>query len=336
MLRTLFVVVALGVAPSAFGAGSIAAAPDAACAVLDGEVVCWGQVGSLFGRATSADSPSDTPTRIPGLRGVVSLDVTAGHACAVRKDGRVVCFGTNRSGELGSGNYRRGGRRVVQGLSGAKDVAVGGSTESRGGHGFACAIAQDDSVFCWGSNRRGQLGHSGMDRSSVRLHVPVGDAVAVEAGEDFACALGREGAVRCWGGGDYKARVIATGVSSMDVNGDRLCVVDDAVRCGEHDGKLAALKLPKGAVSAGVDHVCVQASGRVSCAGNNWGGALGFFNDTATTEIYTGFQFTCARAGDEVTCWGNNYTGVLGTPPEHDEPRARPPQKVTLDPEKRG
>ncbi len=46
-----------------------------------------------------------TPRTIPGIEGVVAVDVSGDYTCAVRGDGTVWCFGANQYGQLGNGSY---------------------------------------------------------------------------------------------------------------------------------------------------------------------------------------------------------------------------------------
>jgi alpha-tubulin suppressor-like RCC1 family protein len=69
-----------------------------------GGVACW---GSSYGGVTGLpDDAGDfiSPMQIPGVSNAVKLGVGwDGFACALIKDGSVVCWGSNTSGELGRG-----------------------------------------------------------------------------------------------------------------------------------------------------------------------------------------------------------------------------------------
>lgn len=81
------------------------------CALSAGTVLCMGanDRGQL-GRGTSdagAKTPHEDPAAIQGLSGVTALALGDAHACAVvgdlAKDGKIVCWGANESGQLGDG-----------------------------------------------------------------------------------------------------------------------------------------------------------------------------------------------------------------------------------------
>ena len=82
----------------------LAAGARHSCAVLtDGHVRCWGAngVGEL-GDGSSNDST--TPVEVVGLPTAMSaVTSSAGSTCAVTRRGRVQCWGSNQSGQLGDG-----------------------------------------------------------------------------------------------------------------------------------------------------------------------------------------------------------------------------------------
>lgn len=90
-------------AVSAIGVG-----PHVSCAVkADSSVVCWGNDLAAAGDGGVAASP--TPVAIKGplgvgvLKDVVAVSPGLRHACALKKDGTVWCWGKNDRGQLGDG-----------------------------------------------------------------------------------------------------------------------------------------------------------------------------------------------------------------------------------------
>jgi alpha-tubulin suppressor-like RCC1 family protein len=104
----------------------------------------------------------------------VSLGNT--HTCGIDSDGRLICFGDNRQGQLGISkppDYRN-----VEQPSLAVEAMKDGVTLTRflavaAGHDFTCAIADNDArdLFCFGSNSNGQLGRAGIANSNVPVSV---------------------------------------------------------------------------------------------------------------------------------------------------------------------
>lgn len=73
----------------------LVAGSEATCAIVaDGTVSCWGdnQYG-LLGRRLDAGSFSSTPMQVPKLADVVQLTLGVAHACALRQDHSVLCWG---------------------------------------------------------------------------------------------------------------------------------------------------------------------------------------------------------------------------------------------------
>jgi alpha-tubulin suppressor-like RCC1 family protein len=73
------------------------------------------------------------------------------------------------------------------------DVAVG--------QGFACALADDGRVFCWGHADWGGLGDGEIsnERAIARAVSGIDDVTAIAVGNEHACALRSSGEVWCWG-----------------------------------------------------------------------------------------------------------------------------------------
>lgn len=119
------------------GATAIAAGGDQTCATVEGKLRCWG--------------PDQEPHEVEGLTDVKAVSIRS-HACAVDGAGTVHCWGTNDRGELGDGKAPtpREHPRPVAGIEGAIAVAAGDH--------HSCAVTSAGKVWCWGSNRRGQLG----------------------------------------------------------------------------------------------------------------------------------------------------------------------------------
>src|SRR5690606_24535710 len=129
---------------------------DASCALVDGQVWCW---GVSLGKEYSGIRPQHISSPIERFVGISRANA---HACALTGNGQVWCAGSNRHGELGGdspdrcalGPYRDGSYehyscsesfiRVPE-LPRA-EVVVAGS-------GRTCAISTATDLFCWGEYR---------------------------------------------------------------------------------------------------------------------------------------------------------------------------------------
>lgn len=179
------------------------------------------------------------------------------------------------------------------------------------GHTFACVLAKDGGVRCWGRNEFGQLG---VGTRGWGVFPPVAvkglpPARSVVVGLHHACALTAAGEVWCWGAAYDGQR------------GDGAPIPDPEAR-GPEAGSPGPVRVPglgEPAVSldAGMGHTCaVLASGRVACWGDNLKEQLGSPGPSRSTaqvvagveeaaEVAAGIDLTCARRKDgEVRCWG--------------------------------
>jgi hypothetical protein len=103
-----------------------------------------------------------------------------GHACLIRTDGSVWCWGRNDRGQLGDGTRTPRPLPVrVGGVSNIIAVAAGDT--------HTCAAEKDGPVWCWGADDSGQLGDSGSggDRGLPQKVLGVMAALAVVSGKDF-------------------------------------------------------------------------------------------------------------------------------------------------------
>lgn len=156
-----------------------------ACA-LDGSgvVSCWGSGDWAAGKGAFAS---------PGVKGATSIATGDRHACVI-KDKKVLCWGLNDSGQLGTKPDTETHRKPVEvpGVSGAARVVSGEAS--------TCAILGDGSAVCWGANPAGELGlgKRSSDERPTRAHVA--DVADICLATQHGCALTRSGKVMCWGG----------------------------------------------------------------------------------------------------------------------------------------
>jgi alpha-tubulin suppressor-like RCC1 family protein len=274
------------------------------------------------------------------------------HACLLRRDGTVGCWGGNDRGQLGDGSHRPRSAPVTVTLPGrVVELALGTS--------HSCALRSTGLVYCWGANDSGQLGNGAQfDTSSpvsVRLATP---ATHIAAGGSFTCASLTSGDVVCWGANDSGQCGIAgppllltpqtplglTGTQALVAGEAHACALDGrgAVTCWGNDtvgqlgaGAPAASRGPTSpsgladqvvrGLAAGGNHTCALVQDAVFCWGGNGAGQLGLgsTNDVATpmplpslenaTALVAGSQHTCAlRSDGSVWCWGGNSGGQLG------------------------
>jgi alpha-tubulin suppressor-like RCC1 family protein len=208
-----------------------------ACArTASAELYCWGDHGQAlgYGQLTSDfDKVSDAGfseqgVPVDSLKGLLHVAAGDTHACAVRADGSVVCWGNNDHRQTGSatsdactsaafpGSPPHPCVRTptpVNGLSRVVKLALSAH--------HSCALDADAHVFCWGANESTQLGDPGAGTpactddgtdasaplrcSETPVHVAAMDgATSIAVGGSTSCAV-KGGQVYCWGDNQWNA-----------------------------------------------------------------------------------------------------------------------------------
>ena len=315
------------------------------CALFEtGQVKCWGDNGSgqlglgdMNHRGDEAGEMGDElpPVDLGTNRTAIAIAAGGSHTCAILDDGRIKCWGANARGQLGLGDMAaRGDEPCEMGedlppvdLGGARAVAVAA------GSAHTCALLDDGTVRCWGSNGGGQLGLGDKTSRTLPGAVPFSNGASttppristLSAGNAHTCAQFDSGRLRCWG--DNAAGQLGGGTT-----GDALTPATQT-------------DVPVGAAFVqlvlGSAHNCVLTdNGRIKCWGLNNFGQLGLGDvenrgDQANemgealrtvdlgshdegrpllaTELATSGDHACALLETgRVKCWGENAFGGLG------------------------
>lgn len=257
----------------------VAAGPRNTCVLFDdGAVYCWGEneYGTLGRDHPSVavrcpGSPAayycdPVPQRVADLGAVSRIAIGHAVACALQSDGRVVCWGDNTSGEFGRDVTTGAGqnRFPVMLESGAAltdvvQVGVAGAT--------ACALKNDGTVWCWGSNQACFLGLGATPTTEfVRTARAVSGLAApvtqLAMGGGHVCALQASvPAVYCWGSSTCRQAGVGTGT------GDRCTPRGDAAFLGRPT-QIEGLFRATREVGVGDQHTCaLQDNGAVWCWG---------------------------------------------------------------------
>lgn len=247
-----------------------------------------------FGCAAESAPESALEACGAACRGAVKkLEVGDHRSCALFEAGGVACWGLSRGVDEdfspdGADKAEFGFTEIAVPLHDVVDLSVADR--------HTCAVRKDGSVWCWGSNTRGQLGLGTVDEGrKVPTRVPgIENAIRVQ---DTTVWLA-----------DGGMRRMATEVTDPTVGDASLFDVADfhwgiTVRCDR------------------------MKDGRVRCSGDNQAGQLGrgpeFTDEFAEmdfvpglsdiTDLHVGLDFVCALHADGgVSCWGDNHGGALG------------------------
>lgn len=276
------------------------------CALkTDGRLFWWGwgeyrDFGSSSSQANVAPLQEDT-----AADDWAQISADSQYSCAVKKDGRLFCWGYGTEGQLGT--TRDIAKIPTQEVTAADDWE---QVSTNAMH--ACAVKTDGTLFCWGNGEFGQLGNSSNADSQVPIqeYTAAGDWAFVATGYRYTCALKTDGRVFCWGWGE-------AGRLGNDSNSDSLTPVQEATLADDW-------------VEISVDNaVCaLKQDGRIFCWGRNCHGDLG--DDTSSdspipvqeatladdwVRVSKANCHTCALKRDgRIFCWGYNEFGQLGWP----------------------
>jgi alpha-tubulin suppressor-like RCC1 family protein len=187
---------------------------------------------------------------------------------------------------------------------------------SSGGGEQQCAIAADDTLWCWGGGAWGAIGDGGRRDQPVRIQpVPAQRWRTVATGFDRTCAIDTDAGLWCWGEGSSGA--IGAGT------------VEDHLIPTRVSGAGTWTQ-----VALGLSHTCgLQTDGSLWCWGENARGQLGDggagldsfvpvrISSVAYTQLAAGAGHTCAVGADaSLWCWGAGTAGQLGDGTSADQP----------------
>jgi hypothetical protein len=339
-----------GSAPT-FTTFHVAMGSTGACAVFpDGRMKCWGRplvgaaepIGDSPGQMGAALAKVSLPKRVRTIRAA-----TSGLMCIIFEDGGLRCWGGSALGQAAPGgptlaaittNIDLGAGRT------AIDVAPGAN--------HACAVLDDGTVKCWGSNPQGQLGLGDATDRATPPAAPIDlgagrTAKAITAGRAFTCALLDNDRIKCWGANNNT--ISDSGIGGELCIGGTAHIGDGPNEMGDNLpfaklGTNPATSLPwkvKRVIAREVRACAVLENDRIKCWGrNDGGGALGSgdslpygdsllddaipFVDVGTdpatskpwavSDLALGDVATCALLPNGVVhCWGQDSSfGTLG------------------------
>ena len=307
------------------------------CVVKEGLVYCWGdntygQLGN--GTTTNLSTPSATPVKLANgtsLTGVVSVDSSISHTCALTNQGATYCWGLNNYSQLGDTTTTNRSNPVAVTATATGSIGFGsGVVAISVTDNSTCAVKAGGLAYCWGYNNYSQLGDGTATARTVPTAVLTAASTPITNVTDIALSitgncvltnLGATGQPYCVGYGGYGF------------------IGDGAGTARTYETKVltsAAVSSFAGVsnITVGSHHVCAVQSGAAFCWGYNPYGQIGTGNTTnalyPTSVINTsgGISLstgvsqveasktatgsTCAlKTSGALYCWGVGTTGQL-------------------------
>jgi len=189
--------------PGGRGAISITAGWHHTCAILDDNSGwCWGEndAGQLGdGTNVSKNLPTEV-SALPSNHTLVALSVATKTTCGIIINGSIVCWGSNEWGQYGDGTTTNSTSAKYTPLpSGRTAISIDVGLQ------HTCAILDDHSGLCWGSNTYGQIGDNTTTNRTTptSFSMPAGlNISSISAGNRHTCVIASNASIYCWGSND--------------------------------------------------------------------------------------------------------------------------------------
>ncbi|GEM_PF-7077497 len=282
---------------------------DSTCFVINNTLKCIGQDHSNFFYGDNISGGIKTiPVYISSITDVNELVSSVDNTTCYINNGGLKCF---------NGYYLGVVPTPSNTLIPVTPTGLGsGVSKTSCGESFCCALIDDGTVKCWGSNSSGQLGDGTLNTISIPTAVPgLSNIIDIATGSSHTCVLISDGTVKCFGDNSENQVGIANTEYCTMYGG--YCIKTPTLVSG-----LSGVTQ----LSLGRYHSCALLNNStIKCWGNNGSGQLG---DGTTTKrispvlvsgisnaikIKLGYFFSCAILDDNtVKCWGLNSYGQLG------------------------
>ncbi len=277
----------------------------------DGTVWSWG--ANSYGQLGDGNIGTNSayPVQVSDISDVVDIAAGNWHNIALSSDGTVWSWGYNAYGQLGNASSGTDIDTPVQVTCLSNVIAIAA------GRSHSIALKSDGSVWCWGWNSNGQLGHGSIGTdSSVPVQVSgLTDVTAVVGGGRHTLGV-ENNEVWCWG--SNSSGQLGDGNLGIDR-------ITPMVVSGQSDIT---------AIAGGASHTFARKNdGTVYSWGSNGNGQLGDGNSptdsdtpvqvsglTNVTAVTGGGGHSMAVKSDgSVWCWGFNYNRQLGDGTTNDK-----------------
>lgn len=162
------------------------------CALGGSGLKCWG--ANYFGQigdGTVITRSVPTAITMPSGSAVVDFAIGDDNTCAVTAAGELYCWGSNKYGQLGLGDYTDRHSPTQVPLPGAATAVSGGDP--------MCVLLATGKTYCWGTDFLGQFGDGTTIDSLVPRAVPALDGMAAIRSTSGGCTISASGGLSCWG-----------------------------------------------------------------------------------------------------------------------------------------
>jgi alpha-tubulin suppressor-like RCC1 family protein len=292
------------------------------CGIDDQDQIhCWGS-NNEFALGTGADlnnganGNSAVPIVTTGGFALQSLSVSSGNdwyydsfTCGLRSsDDSLWCWGSDDFGALGQGTAD------VHSAAPLEVTAPSGATgwvKVETGMANACAIDDQERLFCWGYNNHGVLGVGDENARNLPTQVNPGTTwKEVSIGNAHACGIQTDDSLWCWGWNTY-------GQLGDGTTGGHLTPTSIGATNSWRQVSVSSLG----------GHTCaIDQDDALWCWGLNSYGLIGVNSADWTIllpaqvgiatdwqSVSTGYAHNCALKADQTLwCWGSDIYGQLG------------------------
>ncbi len=290
----------------------------------DNRVYCWGS--GAYGAL--AQGGSTTASKVPiaiggGINDWISISTGWRHACGIRANGHLYCWGRNWDGQLGIGT-------TTGVIGGPASVGVHSPTETSGAScswsqvsassSVTCGIQTDGRLYCWGRDS-----DSNMIVEPTEVSGGHTDWIYVDSRSAGGCGIrgiGGAGSAYCWGNNPEGELGDGTNTNSTTP----VLVKDTTGSSSYNDWTMIGTEGLEAAVCG------IRSNGTAYCWGGNQRGQLGYGTtggasnlpkqvvNTANSGTWSDWSFiegsklhSCGvRGGGLGYCWGWTDSGRLG------------------------
>jgi len=289
-----------------------------ACVVnRSGHLVCWGfdggygltlPPGGTFSEVSLGENggcaihdEDDTvaswgkyPEADPPASQFQHISVGGSHACGIRLDNTLECWGEDYSGEI-------------------DDAPTGEFSEVAAGRTKSCALrASDDSIVCWGADQFAPNGGPYDSMSACTNACGLGGQCEMITATQYECVVNYDSPPS---GAHH----------GLFGNRNRFCALDTAniMQCwGEDLGGSTSAEASAITLGPYLSGCVLETNGEITCFGDDGTGVINFAADTYI-DVETGYAYACAiREDGNVICEGDGADASLDVPARADCPNA--------------